>query len=659
MKSNYIILICLFISTFAFGQDSDGDNVVNALDNCTFIPNASQYDLDNDGNGDPCDTDIDGDGVLNSEDNCPTTANPNQVDSDGDGIGNVCDPTPYTTNNPDRECFSTFYLKANFSISSIEDFDGNIVALNYPYSQSELVNLKNDLENQGFNLILEPGSPSSGEVIPLYSNLEDGLPFLYKIITNNEQSIANLRCVTAIVDTDGDGQIDEHEIECGSDPENASSVSTDTDGDSIPDCVDLDDDNDGQTDSDEIACGSDPLNSNSTSSDIDGDGIPDCVDTDGDTDGDGVDDAIDNCPFEPNSDQSDIDGDGIGDVCDFDSDGDGVENSEDNCPTVSNPYQIDSDGDGQGDACEVNEDVDCYFRYEFGLQYQINELIINGVQVGSTNNLGFRSGDPISNLITDVNNAVGSPGDHIFFVNGYNSNSVSPSNPIVMIFPMESIDSIELVLDDNDVNDPRYNFSKLCLSDNLDTDGDGQIDIEEFECTSSFPDPASIGNPWSNTSICDSDGDTIGDSEDNCPNDANTNQLDTDSDGIGDVCDPMNGTDNDGDGILNSVDNCPTTSNFNQIDTNNNGVGDACDSLQESGCYAIYTFDSYWEINSFLINNTDAIGSDFGSGFSVSAFENEVSSNGFNVVVLNGYNNTPTPANPVSIINALNFLDRI
>ena len=37
---------------------------------------------------------------------------------------------------------------------------------------------------------------------------------------------------------------------------------------------------------------------------------------------------------------------------------------------------------------------------------------------------------------------------------------------------------------------------------------------------------------------CDGDGDGICDDEDNCPDDPNTNQLDSDEDGIGDACDP-------------------------------------------------------------------------------------------------------------------------
>ena len=71
----------------------------------------------------------------------------------------------------------------------------------------------------------------------------------------------------------------------------------------------------------------------------------------------------------------------------------------------------------------------------------------------------------------------------------------------------------------------------------------------------------------------DGDGDGIINSSDNCPLMSNTDQLDTDGDGRGDVCDD----DYDGDGITNSSDNCPLISNTDQLDTDGDGLGDACD----------------------------------------------------------------------------------
>jgi hypothetical protein len=94
----------------------------------------------------------------------------------------------------------------------------------------------------------------------------------------------------------------------------------------------------------------------------------------------------------------------------------------------------------------------------------------------------------------------------------------------------------------------------------LDTDEDGVPDSED-----AFPtDP----QEWA-----DSDGDSVGDNGDNCPQQVNAMQQDTDGDGEGDLCD----SDDDNDGNADPYDNCPFTENTFQEDLDQDGLGDVCD----------------------------------------------------------------------------------
>jgi len=94
----------------------------------------------------------------------------------------------------------------------------------------------------------------------------------------------------------------------------------------------------------------------------------------------------------------------------------------------------------------------------------------------------------------------------------------------------------------------------LDVCDNcVDTDGDG------------------FGNPGHPSNTCLTD---------NCPDIYNTDQMDIDNDGIGDVCDvcPFDPYDDiDGDGICGDADNCPTIPNALQEDSDLDGIGDLCD----------------------------------------------------------------------------------
>lgn len=77
-----------------------------------------------------------------------------------------------------------------------------------------------------------------------------------------------------------------------------------------------------------------------------------------DADGDYIPDSLDNCPNVQNPDQADSDGDGAGDACPiyYDTDGDGVADKVDNCPGVATSDFRDTDGDGVGDPCDKSPD---------------------------------------------------------------------------------------------------------------------------------------------------------------------------------------------------------------------------------------------------------------------------------------------------------------
>ncbi len=75
----------------------------------------------------------------------------------------------------------------------------------------------------------------------------------------------------------------------------------------------------------------------------------------------------------------------------------------------------------------------------------------------------------------------------------------------------------------------------------------------------------------------DADDDGVADSRDNCRFFFNPDQKDSNADGNGDGC-----SDDDRDGIAGKNDNCPQVANPDQKDVNANGVGDACEFDKDS-----------------------------------------------------------------------------
>jgi len=620
--------------------DSDNDGVLDIVDDCPVNsnppvdPNGEQLNTDGDLQGDACDHDDDNDRVLDIDDNCPIDANNDQLDTDEDEQGDVCDndddedgltdikegdlgtdPLLIDTDSDGLTDFEELDLGTDPLLDDT-DSDGYIDSVDNCPINTNADQLDTDGDTQGDVCDEDDDNDGltdtqEGELAtdPLLTDTDsDGLTDFEEVnlttdplfsdtdgddLTDFEE--ANLGTSPLLADTDSDGAIDSVD-NCPVNA-NADQLNTDVDdGDTQGNVCDEDDDNDGLTDLEELELGTEPLLTDTDSdgltdleevnlgtdpllADTDSDGLTDLEEVNlgitnpllADTDSDGAIDSVDNCPIDPNDDQANADGDANGNVCDEDDDNDGLTDNEDNCPVNANADQVDTDGDTQGNACDEDDDNDGRTDLEEN-NVGSDQLLVDSDNDGLTDLEEFNLG---TNPLSEDHD------DDGFFDNVDNC----PVNANA-----DQLDTDEDLqgdaCDTDDDNDGLTDFEEADLGTDpllADTDKDGLTDFEEVSL--------GITDPM----LDDTDIDGALDGVDNCPIEANADQLNTDGDTQGNACDEDDDNDgltdleeldlgsnpllvnSDNDEFFDDVDNCPSVDNADQLNTDGDAQGDACD----------------------------------------------------------------------------------
>lgn len=503
-----------YLSTADGALDTDADGIVDALDG---VP-----DVFGDA-ADPSALDTDSDGTPDYRD----------LDSDGDLVWDILEAT------------GTLVLDANSdgTIDDVVDPDGDGIANNGT----------ND------NLPTEFG----GATPPL-----------------------------ATLDTDGDGLPDALETSIGSDPADPDSdddglidgaepiPGTDTDGDGLINVLDPDADNDGLFDGTEMG-----VTTPSTGTDVNaGTFVPDADPAtttqplNADSDAGGVSDGNEDANHDGAVDAGETDPTDVSDDSGpLDSDADGLSDAVE-LLFGSNPADADSDDDGVLDGLEANPGADTDGD---GLLNVLdpdsdNDGLFDGTEMGVTSPNAdtdvaqgnfVADADPAtqtSPLLPDTDGGGVSDGEEDANHNG----AIDPSERD----PNDPADDMEQVDSDGDgIVD--------WMEGSSDSDADGTSDYLDIDSDNdSIPDSVEAGDMDLMTPPVDTDVDGIpdyldGDSDSDELPDAQEGVDDGDTDGLPNYLD----VDSDNDSVIDTVDNCYVAANAEQLDTDGDLLGDVCD----------------------------------------------------------------------------------
>ncbi len=581
------------------GPDQDGDAICDPGDNCPTSSNGGQADFDDDGLGNPCDSDDDNDGVNDGPDT--HQFNPNLCgDSDGDG----CEDCISGSSDPANDGLDTDSDGLCDSGDSDDDGDGvddgsdsapldpNVCRDLDADGCDDCTSGTDDVANDGLDTDSD-GDCNAGDDDDDNDGVNDG-PDSAPLDPN------------VCRDADGDTCDD-----CTSGTDDVANDGLDTDSDGDCNAGDDDDDNDGVNDGSDSA----PLDSN-VCRDLDADGCDDCangsddpsndgLDTDGDgacnvgdpdDDNDGVDDGGDIAPLDPNScrdadgdtcddctggsdnpadDGLDTEGDGLCDAGDPDDDNDGVEDGSDSAPLnpnvcrdldgdtcddcssgTDNPANdgLDTEGDG---LCDAGDDDDDNDGVEDGLDSApLNPNVCRDADADTCDDCSSGTDNTANDGLDTEGDGLcdaGDPDDDNDGVNDGQDNA--PFDPNVC----RDLDA--------DSCDDCTNGSDDPSNDGLDTDSDGACDAGDPDDDNDGVADGLDSAPLDPNVCRDADGDTCDDCSSGTDNTA-ADGTDTDSDGLCDAGD----VDDDNDGVNDGLDSAPLNPNVCR-----DADGDTCD----------------------------------------------------------------------------------
>ncbi|WP_374755141.1 hypothetical protein [Arcicella aurantiaca] len=381
--------------------DPDGDGIANNS-GCDTKPTTfgGIVALDSDGDGIPnaVDTDDDNDGILDTVEGFADTdgdgtPNNNDLDSDNDGINDVREANGIDVNNdgiadgipnaqgapvvggltpPDTDGDGVKdYLDLDSDNDALSDLLESGVTTAIDANNDGVVDGPDDDGDGIMNTVdFKASFGDQNDPLPVNTDGTDN-PDYRDLDSNNDSQGDILKTNYAALDINGDGRIDAPVDPDGDGIANNGGLdfkpaafgglaSPDTDGDGIPDNVDIDDDNDGVLDTVEGTIDTDGDGiPNNRDLDSDNDGINDVREANGvDTNNDGIADGTPNAQGSPAGGAltpPDTDGDGVKDMFDLDSDNDA---QSDLVEGGSNAIDADKDGVAEGPDADGDGIVD-------------------------------------------------------------------------------------------------------------------------------------------------------------------------------------------------------------------------------------------------------------------------------------------------------------